>query len=538
MNAARVAPATRRDDADLIIVGAGPRALYALADLEEALADRGHDRGGPARPMRVMVVDPAAPGAGAVWDRAQGEHLLMNVSSHIVDASSPSVPWTFTQWQEHDGEVETFPARARAGRYLSWAFERLSDSPWLEVRHVVGSVADVTRDGEAWVCAVRGEAPVTLRATRVLLATGHAGGAGLDHAAIADASSGPAPGEPVTVHGAALTAFDVVMDLTAARGGTWGEDGTYAPSGREPSLITLVSRTGEPMLPKPVSAPSSVIAAVRARTARWLPDAVPHDAWWQVLADAAVAAALEAGVRVTHEELWERLDSPTLDGDPSARWTRDIGRAEGDVDADPAWWWGRAWSAGYADVVRSLERGPRDADTWPRWRRRAAMLERWAFGPPLVTHRRLVALRDAGLLRVVAAPDAVAGEPAIDAFTRGPGVLEAPHPWEGEAAAEATGASADRAPWQGLIDAGEVTVRAGERGVLTRVDGACLRRDGSVAHGLAALGRPTEDPVIGHDSLQRGLHDDSRRWARALACAWGEDGDAGEPACEEVLAHG
>ncbi len=91
----------------------------------------------------------------------------------------------------------------------------------------------------------------------------------------------------------------------------------------------------------------------------------------------------------------ERADGDG-DDDPAARWQRDAARARGDVDGDPAWWWGRAWAAGYADVVRSLERGPRACDTWKRWRARAAALERWAFGPPLVTHQRLMALREAG----------------------------------------------------------------------------------------------------------------------------------------------
>ncbi|WP_144268250.1 FAD/NAD(P)-binding protein [Demequina sp. NBRC 110055] len=509
---------------DLLVVGGGPRALYALADLEGELA-----RVGAARPLIVAVVEPDTPGAGAVWDPRQGEHLRMNVDAGIVDATCPSVPLTFTQFSGGD---ERFPPRAQTGTYLAWAFRALADSRLLQIRHVPQRVTSLRRVGTSWECT--GHRGSTVTAAQVLLTTGHAGGASLDHGALASPSSGPTAGSRVVVRGAALTAFDVVMDLTAARGGRWESAAdapsglAYVPSGGEPASVTLVSRSGEPMLPKPVEVPQHVVAAVRARTATWEPGATPDDDWWEVLAGAAEAAAAAAGVRVAPEDLWERLDrsaggaGPRGTGReaPDERGIADIARARGDADADPAWWWGRAWSAGYADVVRSLERAPRDPHTWPRWRRRAAALERWAFGPPLETHRRLVALREAGLLHVAREAPDDADAHVIDAFTRGPGVLDAPRPWgvdRESAAVGATAGDAARDPWPSLLAAGAVTVRPGERGVLTRPDAACEGRDGMVTPGLFALGRPTEDPVIGHDSLQRRLHGDSARWAASLA---------------------
>lgn len=516
---------------DLIVVGGGPRALYALADLDEELARRVAAPG--FRPLRVVVLEAGTPGAGAVWEPSQPTHLLMNVDSRIVDASCRSVPLTFQQW--HGGDGDPFPPRAEVGRYLKWSFECLRGSPRLEIVHRALRVTAMRRERESWVCDttdVTGEPADSLRSHRVLLATGHEDGTGIDHAEIADSSRGPGSGVPVWLRGASLTAFDVVMDLTAGRAGEWVADATsasglrYFPSGTEPSLITLVSRSGEPMLPKPVAIPGTVTQAVRRRTSAWAAGSTPDDSWWDVLADGAVTAAAAAGTPVSLEALWARLDSVSA-ARPDARWARDVGRALGDTDGDPAWWWGRAWSAGYADMVCSLERTPRDESLWPRWRTRAATLERWAFGPPLATHRRVLALREAGLLRVVRAAESghpPAGTVMIDAFTRGPGVSDTARPWDSSADESkpdpAPRQRLGREPWNGLVADGHVSVRPGERGVLTTPDATCVGADGAVTVGLAALGRPTEDPVIGHDSLKRRLHGDSQRWADALATNW------------------
>ena len=47
-------------------------------------------------------------------------------------------------------------------------------------------------------------------------------------------------------------------------------------------------------------------------------------------------------------------------------------------------------------------------------------------------------------------------------------------------------------------------------------DGSCRARDGSITPGLAAIGRPTEDSVIGNDTLSRSLHPQADRWARRV----------------------
>ncbi|MEZ2371792.1 hypothetical protein [Arthrobacter sp. RCC_34] len=230
----------------------------------------------------------------------------------------------------------------------------------------------------------------------------------------------------------------------------------------------------------------------------------------------AAAAARTDGLGLDASGLLDHLDHGTQGGPAADQWAHGLARAHGMLDGDPAWWWGRAWSAGYRDVVRSLERSARTPELWDRWRRRAARLEKWAFGPPPATVAKLQALHRAGLLQVrrdTASPGlGVSGSPVttVRAVTAGPGVLTRP--------ADSLGpAPAHDDLWASLLSRGDVTVRLGERGVFTRPDGVCVTRSGQPSLGLAAFGRPTEDPVIGHDTLNRTLHQDSERWSRAVA---------------------
>lgn len=95
----------------------------------------------------------------------------------------------------------------------------------------------------------------------------------------------------------------------------------------------------------------------------------------------------------------------------------------------------------------------------------------------------------------------------IDAVTAPPGVLLSPAP-HGKAASLVI---------SGLQAQGEVLVRRAERGLLTDTDDTCFNSRGERNESLAALGRPTEEPTLGHDTLNRSLHPEYRRWAERLA---------------------
>ena len=49
---------------DVLFVGAGPKALAAVAELDTRLAELGLRP----FPLRITLCDPARPGPGAVWD--------------------------------------------------------------------------------------------------------------------------------------------------------------------------------------------------------------------------------------------------------------------------------------------------------------------------------------------------------------------------------------------------------------------------------------------------------------------------------------
>lgn len=514
-----------RPRADLAVVGGGPKALLALVALDDALAAGGADSADPApQALRITLHEPHTPGSGAVWDTTAPDHLIMNVDASIVDVSGVAVEWSYREWERQQGyEARTYPPRNRVGRYLAWAFERLLDSPRLAIEHRPQTVDTVRRVADRWLV---GAGPSTTDAAAVLICTGH-GGIGPDHRRVcADPATGP--GSRVSVVGAALTGIDTVLDLTAGRGGRWspdadGEDARalgYHPSGAEPALITLLSRSGELLVPKPdpeLPYLGRLTDAVREVTGQWPERAAPDRAWWSRFLDAACRGASAAGVTVDRRAVEHTLSNGRAPvPDPMQRWRSDLERASGArLDADPAWWLGRAWSAGYGDVVSSLSRGPRPLDDWRRWRAGAARLERWAFGPPPCTVRRMLALADHGLLRIGT------GEPdegqVLRAITDGPGVLRTP----AAPAATAPDSPAAEPPdfgtqvWRSLWDQGLITVRPGERGVLTAPTGHCVDASGRTSQTLAALGRPVEDPVIGHDTLSRALHHDAQRWARA-----------------------
>ncbi|CAL9400900.1 FAD/NAD(P)-binding protein [Streptomyces sp. enrichment culture] len=280
---------------EVCIVGAGPRGLSVL---ERLLAN---ERNSPTHSaVTVHVVDPAAPGAGAVWRPEQSQHLLMNTvasqitvftddSTHIDGPIEPGP--TLYEWAtsvallgdpaEFGAEVmeearrlgpDSYPTRAFYGHYLSGYFERIvaSAPPHVTVRvHRSRAVAaadthgvpggpqgvrlqDGTRlDTLDAIVLAQGHLPARLSArearTASLSRIHHltyitpANPADLD-------LSGIKAGENVLLRGLGLNFFDHMALFTVGRGGRFVRDGNrlvYRPSGHEPRLFAF-SRRGVP----------------------------------------------------------------------------------------------------------------------------------------------------------------------------------------------------------------------------------------------------------------------------------------------------
>ncbi|WP_102160377.1 FAD/NAD(P)-binding protein [Zhihengliuella halotolerans] len=518
-------------DVRVAVVGAGPKALFALQELHERLPSDAR--------ASVDVFDPAPPG-GAVWDPELPAVLRLNAPAAMVDARFSGFGETLSEWitRTHPAHAgESFPPRRIVGEYLGLAFDRLARSPRLDLRHHRRRI-----DG-------LGAGPGLLDADafdEVLLCTGHAGPGSRLPEAVAAAEAGGC----VDVRGAALTGLDAVLMLTEGRGGRWSRIPgdrlgllAYEPSGAEPARIRLVSRTGAVLSPKPERRHPElgpVIDAATERIRAWataMPGTpagavrpaspVSLDPLWRVLLGAAAEAAAVFGVATTGLRLWRTLltGRPERDAEVWAgRRQAEFLRQRLEIDAglrrpDEAWILGRLWQGLYREMVRALDRVPRTARDQRRFRAAAACQERSAFGPPAETVRKLLALVSAGIVEIRA------GKPAgefVDAVTTGPGVLRQPVPTAPEPArtpAPALQVSVtdfhDRL-YADLHARGLISVRPGERGLLTDTDAACLRPDGRRTEWLACLGRPTEDPVLGHDTLDRTLHADGRRWAAAV----------------------
>ncbi|MEU5978902.1 FAD/NAD(P)-binding protein [Streptomyces sp. NPDC047315] len=290
------APGHRSRRAEICVVGAGPRGLSLLERLcanERARPGRGE--------LVIHVVDPAVPGAGAVWRSDQSRHLLMNtVASQITvytDASSridgPVEPGpSLYEWAQSlallgapgDYDEATlaearrlgpddYPTRAFNGRYLHDAFLQVTSRVPAHVtirvhRSRAVALAD-THGMQGGPQGVRLEDGTRLHGLdAVVLTLGHVPAALSPHEARtaslarvhrltyippanpADVDlDGIEPGENVLLRGLGLNFFDHMALFTTGRGGTYarGDDGRlrYHPSGDEPLLFPS-SRRGVP----------------------------------------------------------------------------------------------------------------------------------------------------------------------------------------------------------------------------------------------------------------------------------------------------
>ncbi len=448
-------------------------------------------------------------------------------------AVPPALRRSFVAWRDaDDAGSDLYPPRAQAGRYLGDGFATLlrCAPPNVEVRLHRLAVESVRPFEGRWE-VVAGGTPATY--DEVLVAVGHeTASTTLD---VPGARPGfpliPAvfpvermlspdavpPGSFVAIRGFALTFIDAALALTEGRGGTFEPLDhpyrlRYVPGPHDAGVIFPFTRSGQPMLAKPgaaivarVPALAGIAEAGRARISHLEPPVRLHDDLLPILADVACASLTATGGDLAEDDLA-----------PAQAIERSLAVGAGLAPPGHSWALGHAWRALYPALVEHLGGdGLRPAD-WPGFLRLAGELERLAFGPPPVNAAKLLALIAAGRVdlshlrggALVSAGGGVAlrspaGKQAIgvavDAVLPGPGALG-----HGGLLAE-------------LVADGHARIAPGRRGLDVTGDASCRALDGSISAGLAAIGRPTEDSVIGNDTLSRTLHPHADRWAARVA---------------------
>ncbi len=573
-------PAEQDRDAPLrvAIVGGGPKGLFAL---ERLLS---HARAADCEPaLDVELYEPHPhPGAGPVYDPRQPGFLRMNFAAELVNAwaaGSRAVPagdrFAFVDWRRGLGGEDLgdrYPPRALVGRYLADALARMQAHAPRGVRIAVRplAVGALERRGRSWT-VVTSDGAERDGYDEVLVATGHRtsdddwpAGPWPYSAALIPAvfpvgrrlsAARVVPGSTVAVRGFALTFIDAALALTEGRGGTFAADDhpyrlRYTPGRDDAGLIVPFARTGRPMLAKPEPALAAAVpgleaisASARARILALRADFDLSGELLAVLAAAAGASLLAAGGRARERARRDAATAaageclaaaaagappPTPLG-PAEEIARSLDIGAGLCAPDLQWALGHTWRAVYPALVTRLGGDGLAQRHWPAFRNLAAQMERIAFGPPAVNAAKLLAL--------IAARRVELGHVAGGRLTaqRGTTAISSPH---GEVAVDAVvnavlpepGAlRSDTGLLEALVGAGHARLVRGRRGLEVAADARCIGGDGQRTTGLSAIGRPTEDCVIGNDTLSRTLHPHADLWARRVVAR-----STGTPLCSAV----
>lgn len=543
----------------LAVVGDGPKALFALEELCAQLSDAArHDS---LRALEITVVAPGpVEGTGAAYDVTQPHSLRLNVDAALLDVPATGTSPSFRDWVAAARPTlvsATYPPRAVVGEYLHARWRRvLADMARTGVtaRTVSDRAVSLRRTAGGWeiVTASHGALPPV---EEILLATGHAAEhsgalartwsstiplrpAVLPAAEMLDSHDVP-PGARVALRGSALTFIDAALVLTLERGGRFtpradGVPGLLHRRGSEEPLVLLpTARHGrlldakpDPRLPLPAGVSRAVAEGARRLGSTERTDVGP-DAVIDLVLGVATAALAATGTdphlgREAVEGALASGSDPDLHRGPghaedALRRSVEIGR--GGRAPGPAWILGRVWAGLYRPLTLAVRGSAAPAEEWARFRRASQVLERFAFGPPLEVAEMLLAMIGSGALdlswvdagtRITASgiegapPGHAPPDVVVDAVLAPPGIVGILDPLS-----------------RALVDQGLVEVRPARRGAAVDHDGTALAGDrpggrSQRQEGLALLGRPTEDHVIGHDTLNRHLHDEPRLWAARI----------------------
>ena len=408
------------------IVGMGSRGLSILEQLI-GLAHRN-----PQRRLLVEVFDPQTPGSG-LHRPEQPDYLMLNTMAGQISAFSAAFPaslpdqpagLTFLQWcathnvrLDERGHLDAagrpvefgdFAPRRLLGRYLQDSYRYLLElyPAHVQVRHhresIVGCCPSAGEPGFQLTCGNGQQMAVD----GVFLTTGHA-----------PRECEAVTGRRVAIQGLGLTAMDTLAELTQGRGGRYVRDNSvcgwrYQPSGREPQIY-LFSRSGLPFHTRP----------------QWQPDQ-PAPAPPRFFTPAAIRALrresldgrldfVKQVLPLIEDEMRSRCGSfdPKIhlqiepwQGEPGAyeQWFRqwieaDLLRSRQGTAASPLTQALEVWRD-CRDVLRLAvdHNGLTDASIQAFYNQWAALGNRLVGGPQQERYEDLLALMDAGIVRVLA----------------------------------------------------------------------------------------------------------------------------------------
>ncbi|MBZ8177504.1 diaminopimelate decarboxylase [Corynebacterium sp. 3HC-13] len=512
----------------IAIVGAGPRGLWAAEEATQQSYERGV-------PVKIEVFDPGLPspdaphqwaiGARGAYRVAQPQSWRLNVISSVIQSRLSSFDqWRKTHHPEIDSPSDPFPPRYLVGAFLRDSWMRLdktlpSGSTLVFHPHRIASVHH-SREDNTWTLETS-DHTITAAFDEVLLCTGHAD---TWPGALAASYHGPIPllgtahdqntyacVEPhshLAVRGAALSFIDVALSLTEGRGGKFipQPDNTlrYQASGNEPASLIPCSRHDRLM---------EVKADVNSSWARLDREDIMSEAQFQVsqahdfsqVIDIIENTAQQLGARTGH------TPSP-WPATAEEQFRLSIAVAEGTAPPTVQWLRGLSWREVYPAVIqwvariRSIHAGdlPTQHHLLAGLKDYARELEPLAFGPPLDSAKKILALIDVGIIQcsflgradellseefdVSSLPvdgiiDAVIAPPGVN-----PGTLE-----------------------HQLCEVGLAQVDSATSALITNDDGSLPG-----AESLAVIGRATELYILGNDTLSRTLHQVIPRWSKAV----------------------
>ncbi len=262
----------------IAIVGGGPKGMYGFERLAAQFA--AHP---PPTPVEIHVFNRTVHfGSGDIYRPDQPDYLLINYALGNIDAwidapphaVAPQTPSLFEWLHAKKGlsiDVCDYASRGLVGEYLEACFRAIADNLPARVtgRYFVGEVVDLWQEAGGHRLTLRDEGVQSSLFQHVLLTTGHPRNRPISqpntipfiYPVNPTLTTIPA-GKTVVIKGMGLTFVDAVLALTEGKGGTFRREFgqlSYQPSGDEPTAIYAYSRSGLPMLPRPPHVGASAI---------------------------------------------------------------------------------------------------------------------------------------------------------------------------------------------------------------------------------------------------------------------------------------